>query len=1121
MDKSDDIQRNVDVQDLDLNQRDIDSTTLNSRRNFLKKSVLGMGTIALPQMPLFAGPFMYDENGHLIPEDKKLAAHWVKSLYERGIPETYTNKKNQLKYIGMPVGGVACGQLYLSGDGRLWFWHIFKTEYTREKDHNQRMKAMTLGSHYAFPDEVFERETRPVEQGAAIRLTVGGKSITRELNDKGFKDISFRGEYPIGKVTYKDAALPVEVYLEAFSPFIPLEPEKSALPVTIMSYKVKNTSDVTVEVELGSWLENAVCAFSNNNSLGQRRNTLITNDNRKTIYSTVEGLATTSSKSVNEDIVFEDFESGSYKRWKVKGEAFGDKAVKKGEKGFFEENTKDSYFVSSFNVRNLNGEPNNSTYRWGRITPAHAHIGTLTSKKFTITHDYITFLIGGGYHPGKNAINLIVDGVVKRSVTADNNTRLKEKYFDVRDFAGKKARLEIVDNHKGMWGSIAVDHIVFTDQRPMGAELDQQHGYGSMSWSLYRPTKRSKAVMNIGGDHGADQILDKLASTGSQTSSTSSMDHAQVGALGETFALKPGEEREVTFILTWYFPFLNQLEKGSGELHNLKDIQFLNKHYHNWFRSANQVADYVTKEFDALAGTTRLWNKTYYDSTLPYWLLDRSFISINCLATNTMLWFDNGRIWGWEGVECCQGTCQHVWQYAQGMARIFPQMEKTLREKTDLGYALKPNGGMGHRDETASIEVAHDGHCGTIMRMYREHKTSSDYEFLKRNYQKIKSTIRFMINEDKDKDGILEGKQQNTLDAAWYGPMGWISSLYIGALAAGEEMALEMGDDSFAKECSGLLKKGRENIVKLFNGEYFIHIPDRENHPQTINSNDGCHIDQVLGQSFGWQVGLPTRITPEKETISALESIWKYNFAPDAFAYQEQHKIIKGVRIYATEGEAGTIMTTWPKSDGDTTAVPGMATRSAKSDLWGGPGAYFDEVWPGQEYQVASHMIWEGMLEKGLATAKAVHDRYNPIKRNPYNEIECSDHYSRSMASYGVFLALCGFDYHGPKGELSFAPKLNPEKFKAPFTTAQGWGSFTQHRRNDEQVNTLELKYGQLNLKQLSFVVSEGKKPTKAVLMLNDKNVNAEWSEVNGKLVWSFDGELLGVGDEIESLIRF
>ena len=100
----------------------------------------------------------------------------------------------------------------------------------------------------------------------------------------------------------------------------------------------------------------------------------------------------------------------------------------------------------------------------------------------------------------------------------------------------------------------------------------------------------------------------------------------------------------------------------------------------------------------------------------------------------------------------------------------------------------------------------------------------------------------------------------------------------------------------------------------------------------------------------------------------------------------------------------------------------------------------------GFEYQVAGHMIWEGMVQEGLAVTRAVHDRYHASRRNPWNEVECGDHYARSMASYGVFLAACGYEYHGPKGRLGFAPRLTPDKFKAAFTTAEGWGTFTQQR---------------------------------------------------------------------------
>lgn len=911
------------------------------RRDFLKMAVLGASALAVSGIPTFAGPYSYDELEHLIPEDKKLSKEWLKSLYERGKPEVFSSKNGELKHIGMPVGGVACGQLYLGGDGRLWLWHIFKTEYSREKDHGQRFAAMTLGGHYANPDQVFTRETRLVDQGTVIKVSSGTDVHYRTLDSKGFENITFRGEYPIGRVKYNDDNFPLAIELKSFSPFIPLDVKESALPLTIMSYSIKNKSKKTVKVEIAKWLENAVCPSLNETSWGNRKNSIEFEKNRISIVST----------------------------------------------------------AGNGDVKGTNGE-----------------------------------------------------------------------------------------------------------------KLSEQHGFGSMALTLLNTKEDAKIALSVPINTKPEMLFSELIdSDTSKKEDLSPFDKTMIGSLGKEIELQPGESQTVEFCISWYFPDLNQQNHKTDQLLAIKGIEQLKLHYYDRFSSAGEVAAYLQNNYKYLVETTCNWNKTWYESTLPFWLLDRSFISIDCLATNTFLWFNNGRFYGWEGVECCPGTCQHVWHYTQTMARIFPEIERYLRQEIDYGSSFKEDGGMGHRDETAGNygkTVAHDGHCGTIMRVYREHKMSVDKHFLRANYEKIKKSVQFMINEDKDRDGILEGGQHNTLDASWYGPMGWISSLYIGALAAGKAMALEMGDNQFAEECEDLIKKGQKNIVdELFNGEYFIHKPDPD-HPNSINSNDGCHIDQVLGQSLAFQAGVPERIIPKKETLSALKSIWKYNFAPDAFIYQKQHKPIKGVRIYATAGEAGTIMCTWPKG-GDEKAVPGMDKRLADSPTWLGPGGYFDECMNGFEYQLASHMINEGMIEEGLAITKSVHDRYSAKKRNPYNEIECGDHYSRSMAVYGVYLALSGYDYHGPNGILTFKPKVTPEKFKTAFTTAEGWGSFSQSRTNSTQENTLELAYGKLNLNKLEFELDDNLDVKSLIVKLDEKNVPASFSQENNKISIQIDSLVL------------
>ena len=84
-----------------------------SRRKFLSLTMYGGAgaMVGSSGMEVLAGPFAENENLSTVPVDKKLSRAWIKSLFERGRPEVYTSGRDELKYIGMPVGGVCCGQL--------------------------------------------------------------------------------------------------------------------------------------------------------------------------------------------------------------------------------------------------------------------------------------------------------------------------------------------------------------------------------------------------------------------------------------------------------------------------------------------------------------------------------------------------------------------------------------------------------------------------------------------------------------------------------------------------------------------------------------------------------------------------------------------------------------------------------------------------------------------------------------------------------------------------------------------------------------------------------------------------------------------------------------------------
>lgn len=279
----------------------------------------------------------------------------------------------------------------------------------------------------------------------------------------------------------------------------------------------------------------------------------------------------------------------------------------------------------------------------------------------------------------------------------------------------------------------------------------------------------------------------------------------------------------------------------------------------------------------------------------------------------------------------------------------------------------------------------------------------------------------------------------------------------------------------------------------LFNGEYFIHRPDPVQGRKKLGSYNTCHIDQVYGQSWAYQVGLG-RLWDKEKTLSALRALWKYNFAPDVGPYIKTHT---GGRPYALEGEAGLIMNTNPHNE------PNPYGDNVTWQL-----GYFHECMSGFEHQVAAHMMAEGMTDEALVLTKAIHDRYHASRRNPYNEIECSDHYARAMASYGTFITACGFEYHGPKGYIRFAPKLSPENFKAPFTAAEGWGTYAQQDNGQLFNATFTLHFGTLKLNTIG-VALKGSHP------VSNATVRLDGDEITCKVISNGNDVLLELKEAI------
>ncbi|HUU95356.1 MAG TPA: GH116 family glycosyl hydrolase [Phycisphaerae bacterium] len=1003
---------------------------------------------ALTYWPTLADPPMQTaaDVKHFVPADKRLSPEWVHSLFDKGNTRVY--RGDELSTIGMPIGGIAAGQLYLCGDGTLGCWQIFNRRYF---------------SGYGRDNYQYRTPEKPVEQGFAVIVSGREEGPIRRLDRAGFPGVEFIGEYPIGRVRYAERGFPVKVELEAFSPFIPLNANDSALPATLFHITVENVSAQPVDAGILAWLENAVCFHNATEVTGLRRSRIVNERGRTLIVHTAEPAPEEEKAPPRPKIVLADFEGGSYGDWKATGKAFGDKPAT-------------GTLPNQQKVSGFEGEGLVNTFLDG-----DASCGKLTSPPFVINRRFINFLIGGGNHPGQTCINLLVDGDVVRTATGRKNEQLTRHTWNVAEFEGREARIEIMDYSSWGWGHINIDQIELTDEPRGGSEraLEALEDFGSLVLACAEEGQIIGGLRRMALPQLSGALAVNLQSEADVAYALS--EKRSNGLLTPVVSLAPKEKRTFTFVLAWHFP---NAEHGHA--------------YTNHFEDAKAVAHYMLDNHERLAGDTHKWHDTYYDSTLPHWLLDRLHWPIANLATGTTQRWKNGRFWGWEGVGCCHGTCTHVWNYAHGLARLFPELERSARTMQDLDAAFHDSGLVGFRGQKNNAYAA-DGQAGTILKCYREHLMSADDSFLRENWPRIKQALEYSIKQDENDDGLIENSQHNTYDINFFGPNTFVGSLYLAALRAGEEMARDVGDDEFAARARQIFESGRQlSVERLWNGEYFTQIVDLQKHPKH-QYGEGCLSDQLFGQGWAHQLGLGY-IYPQRHVAQALQSVFKYNWTPDVNRQNAAHK---PERWFVSGDEPGLFTCTWPKSKHLDQGV-----------------RYKNEVWTGIEYQVAGHMIWEGLLDEALIIIRGIHDRYHPLKHNPYNEVECGDHYARALASWGAFLALSGHEYHGPKGHLGFAPRITPENFRAAFTAAEGWGTFAQCREGEKQTEQIDVRWGRLRLKTLAFSVFEDIDPTRVSVEGPTGAVEASHTLDGRRLIITLPEEsILHEGETLEVII--
>jgi hypothetical protein len=368
--------------------------------------------------------------------------------------------------------------------------------------------------------------------------------------------------------------------------------------------------------------------------------------------------------------------------------------------------------------------------------------------------------------------------------------------------------------------------------------------------------------------------------------------------------------------------------------------------------------------------------------------------------------------------------------------------------------------------------AAADGQLGGIMKVYRDWQISGDTDWLKKMYPLAKRSLDYCIGAwDPDHKGGLFEPHHNTYDIWFWGPDGMCTSIYLGALSAMAQMAKAVGQPAdaglyaeLAERCAHIMDE------QLFNGEYYLQkvqylglrdtsfaksvadVDEKSSEMQQLLKREGpryqygsgCLSDGVLGAWMARIYGIETPLT-RKNVRSNLQAIFKNNFKTDLSQHANAQR-----PGYALGREPGLLVCSWP--------------RGGKPTL---PFPYSDEVWTGIEYQVASHLIQEGLVEEGLTIVKAARSRYDGRTRNPWNEYECGNWYARAMSSYALLGALSGLRYSAVEKTLWFGPQLNVRPFKSFFSTASGFGTIGL----DGRTVRVEMIEGELPIEKLALTV--------------------------------------------------
>ncbi|GAA0579428.1 hypothetical protein HPO96_20715 [Kribbella sandramycini] len=163
---------------------------------------------------------------------------------------SYTGRR--LRRIALPLGGIGTGTVSFGGRGNLRDWELVNRPAKGFHPGTAFFAIRTETSDGAVTTRAAEGPLDLIDYEGAHGSPAQSHGLPR------FQEATFSTAYPLAHLALADPNVPVELGVEAFTPFVPTDVEASSWPVAVLRYSVTNPTDSPVTVSLAGSLENFI-----------------------------------------------------------------------------------------------------------------------------------------------------------------------------------------------------------------------------------------------------------------------------------------------------------------------------------------------------------------------------------------------------------------------------------------------------------------------------------------------------------------------------------------------------------------------------------------------------------------------------------------------------------------------------------------------------------------------------------------------------------------------------------------------------------------------------------------------------------------------------------------------